>query len=637
MELLLRYSDMATNLKNFPNVNVSQLEADLNVEFNSLKSGYDNAKTRRLQSYREYKFQPYGNEKKGQSGVVSSTIFDAIEWMSPTLVQPFMATDDFIKLVPEGGNIEDVVTAQVHKELITQQIRKRMPFYQVLSDTFKSLLIQGESYIKLTWSEPTNLIPYAHPVLSAIPASQLRYDWTCRNFLDSRVVTHEEDLSTSDIHKMMDDADGLIEDRLKRALSIQGRNIKTGRLRDEETDQPNWVGEDQDGRTLANSLHLRREQWTEYDMEGDGKTMPIMAVFIEDQLIQVIENPMPKTAQRPPFFAAECVRDPLGNPAMGWAELLSDIQKYQTAIMRMMSDNLNSQQNGLYEVDRTNIDDVGMALLQSAPMGSRVPIPVRKPGTITPLKPNPIAQHAFTVLEILEQQKENRSGFTRYSQGLDSKSLNQTATGITTIVQRSEMRMWEMTLRFAEMVLKPMVRSLIAMNQTFLDKEVLEMQFGLPGYAPLGIEPQPAGGWLEVSKEDLGGYFSVTIDIQSDADKQQKIDNILAYGQYFGQDENADPAAREYMQIEVARLMGLKGMETFLKGRSDGNRGVSLPHGDTGTDGAASEGLQGVEGQPPVSDPMQELLSGGGGFEEPVGGGLEELGQFPEGTPEGMV
>lgn len=608
--------DIENSVPGFPNVDIDRIERDLNTEFDSLKSGYDTAKTKRMEYWKQYRFQKYGNEQPNASQVVDSTIFNAIEWMLPVLVQPFIETDEFVKIKPISADVKNIVAAEVFRELLSVQIRERMPWYQVLHDTWKGALVQGESYAKVTWvkKDEENGEPVGRPEVIAIPAYRIRYDWTVQSFSDSKVVTEEEDYSRSDIISMMKKAKNVMKDRLDKCLETPGRDFKTGRLRDEEQNQPNWVGEDNTKSSLSQTLYLRREHYTYYDMKGDGVAIPIMAVFIDDKLVQVIKNPYP--FNKHPYVAAQDTRDPLGNPAFGHAEILKDVQAFRTGILRMISDNLNAQHNGLYEMDMNNVDDIARILLENAPPGSKTALPVRKPGSITAIESAPIAQQAFQAWDIQAEVGENRSGYTRYSQGLDSKSLNQTATGITQIMQRSDMRMWELAQRFAEMVIKPMVRMMIALNQDKLDDQSLRLQFGLSSIPAgannsefKGLNP---GEWLTLKKEDLGGFFSVTVDIDVASDKQQRIDNMINLLQFLGGfvDQGVPRDVISIIAVELAKAMGLPKVQTAMRAQYVGTSGVTIPtNAFTGsTEGplGADTGLGSAVGSPSAGSGVQE-------------------------------
>ena len=637
-------------LKDFPKVEILQLESDLNNEFDNLRSGYNTQKSRRMQFYREYKFQQYGNEKHGSSRYVDSTIFDAIEWMVPSLIQPFVETNDFLKVTPVAATMNNMIKAQLARELLNYQIRRKNDFYQFLYDIIKGFLIGGESFGKVVWQEKNEKLgDYVDfPKIFATPADQIRYDWTVKNFEDSSVVTQEEDLTRSEILDLFIKSDkvqtheemvpekslkkGVIDFRFNQAIADQGRNSKTGYLRDEQAEQRNWVGEkDQNNSDKNKGFYLRREHWTMYDMEGNGFMEPIMAVFIDDKLVQVQRNSLPD--KKPPFLRGECIRDVMGNPAMGWAELLSDIQKYQTGIMRMFSDNLNAQHNGIYEYDQTNVDQQAILLLQQAPPGSRVPLPVRKIGSIAPITPAPIASQAFSITEKLEISKENRSGFTRYSQGQDSNSLNQTATGITQILNRSELRMWEMSMRFSEMFVKQLGRKVLALNKSFLKKQHLELQFNVPAVelgSALGnkvvIPGRKVGDWVVIDNKDLDGSFDLDLDVQTKSAEQTQIDNNLNWAQFFGpfvQQGIIKPKVLKTIALTTAKLMGNTEVEAVLREEIDhvGTGGALVPAtvDPAAPEGAGAQNNAGGAGQVPQ-------LPGAGG-EQGVQGAIP--GQVP--------
>ena len=102
-----------------------------------------------------------------------------------------------------------------------------------------------------------------------------------------------------------------------------------------------------------------------------------------------------------------------------------------------MLDNLYLTVNGRYYAveNQVNLDD----LLASRPGGV---VRVKQPGMVGRLDQGQgDVQTAQFMLEYLETQKENRTGWTRYSQGLNADSLNQTATAYSGITGRGDMRL----------------------------------------------------------------------------------------------------------------------------------------------------------------------------------------------------
>jgi hypothetical protein len=93
------------------------------------------------------------------------------------------------------------------------------------------------------------------------------------------------------------------------------------------------------------------------------------------------------------------------------------------------------------------------------------------PGMVTPLITNDITAGAMTLMEWLETVRENRTGVTRYNQGLDAQSLNKTATGITRIMAAAQARLRLIARVFAETGVKRLFKLILKIITTYQDKE----------------------------------------------------------------------------------------------------------------------------------------------------------------------
>lgn len=574
-----------TPLPNFKKVSYNRIFGDLQAEYDSQQGGYDTAKTRREQWHSEYLFSKYKNENKMSSSYVDSSIFNLIEWMLPSLIKPFVEGNEVADFIPEGE--EDVLPAAIIRELLTNQLKKRESYYELHHDTLKGSLINAHGYGKVTWFTPEESGErYGRPKVKPVHPDSMRWDWSAPSFYDSRTHTYEEDMMRADIISLYAEEDGLIRDKFSMVLNGDGSEWDTPRLRDERLDTRNAIGEETRTPTQAKGKYLVRESWTSYDMYGDGSLVPILVIFIDDVLVLVRENPYDHG--RSPFVFAESIRDPFNSGSISLAGALSDIQKYKTGIMRLFSDNMNSQQNGMYEVDRVNADDIVFELLKlKAP---NTALPVRKMGSIAPIAPVPVAGQAFNILELAEVAGENRGGFTRFSQGLNSDSLNQTATGFVGTTQRSELRMWEIAARYSETFFKPMLRLCISLDQQFMTKRDLKVQFG-----PL------AGKFVEIKKDDISGAFmSVDIDLKVGSESQQRVNNYNQYlasaAPFIGQ--GVPPEVISVTMVELAKEIGLKSVEFAMRKGNDyvGSRGISIPKSFVGVEEDDSESPSGVAG-----------------------------------------
>ena len=121
------------------------------------------------------------------------------------------------------------------------------------------------------------------------------------------------------------------------------------------------------------------------------------------------------------------------------------------------------------------------------------------------------------MLEYLDAAKENRTGITRYNQGMSSDSLNKTATGINILTQQSNQRLELIARIFAETGLRDMFKFLIKLNQLFVSQETVV---------------RLTNGPMQITPDDLEGEFDLVINsgMGSGAKEQQLQDIQLLQG-----------------------------------------------------------------------------------------------------------
>ena len=82
-------------------------------------------------------------------------------------------------------------------------------------------------------------------------------------------------------------------------------------------------------------------------------------------------------------------------------------------------------------------------------------------GHILPLDTPLVAAQAFPMLEYIDGVRENRTGVTRYMQGLDADTLNKTASGINQIMTAAQQRVELIARVFAETGVKDLFRKIL--------------------------------------------------------------------------------------------------------------------------------------------------------------------------------
>lgn len=131
------------------------------------------------------------------------------------------------------------------------------------------------------------------------------------------------------------------------------------------------------------------------------------------------------------------------------ADLVMDIQRIKTALLRAMLDDAYLANNRRTEVSEVNasvntLDD----LLVSRPGGI---VRTKTPGGLREIEHTPISTQVMPLLEYMDATREARSGVSRVGQGLDPNTLqNQSATATNQVFTAVQARMKLIARIFAE-------------------------------------------------------------------------------------------------------------------------------------------------------------------------------------------
>jgi hypothetical protein len=162
--------------------------------------------------------------------------------------------------------------------------------------------------------------------------------------------------------------------------------------------------------------------WIRHDYDGDG----IAELRYVVRLGKSRELPVNEECAEIPVACIVPYILPHRHIGMSITDIVADIQRIMTTILRQGLDNLYLSNNPQKVIDqnRVNLDDV----LTSVPGGV-----VRVDGPVDAMRyevPPFVFPQAMEGLEYMSSVKENRTGTNRYFTGIDQNAMNKTATGI---------------------------------------------------------------------------------------------------------------------------------------------------------------------------------------------------------------
>ena len=477
----------------------------------------------REKSLEYYQGDKLGNEMAGRSQVVSTDVADTIESLLPNLLRVFTSSDKVVRCEPVKA--EDEPLADQATAYLNHIFYKENDGFTLLYNFFKDALIEKNGVLKVFYDETEevehetykNLTDEEYKVLIDSPEVEILEDEVKEDVQADKAIDELEDqmaaqgmdmdIPTPKLHDckikrtakkgkikvesippeefLIDKAAVRLEDADYVAHRVQltrTQLIEMGYSKEEVYNLPTSDS------TILNTEKLARfrniedypydtsndpstqriqiyENYIRYDYDGDGIAELRKVVSVGSSAYQILEN-MP--CDQIPFVSVTPIPMPHSFYGRSVAELVEDIQLMKSTVMRQLLDNMYLTNNNRVAImdGMVNMDD----LLTTRPGGV---VRTKQPPNqvMQPIQAQPISQQAFPLLEYLDQVREVRTGVTKYNQGLDSESLNKTATGISAIMNQTQMRSELIARIFAETGVKDLFRKMFALSVKYQDKE----------------------------------------------------------------------------------------------------------------------------------------------------------------------
>ena len=482
--------------------------------------------TQRQKSLEYYFGEPFGNEQEGRSQVVSTDVSDVIESILPTLLRTFAASDDVVRCDPVTAEDEEV--AKQASDYLNYVFNKDNDGFVALYTLFKDALIQKNGIAKIYWNTSEKREQETYEKLSedeyimlidedgvevkehteyadqdAITAKQKMMEQTD----DPMLMQQIEDAPTPMLHdcvivrietygkvkiETIPPEEFLIE---RRAKSLQDANfiahrttatrtelIEAGFDEDIVNKLPSDVADKYNEEKLARHRNLNYdfdsnsgeastdeitifECYSRIDVEGDGIAKLRKVTMAGKGGYEILDNELCDSI---PFISITPIMVPHRFFGRSVSEMTEDLQLIKSTVMRQILDNMYLTNNNRVAImdGQVNLDD----LLTNRPGG--VVRTKGSPGQVMmPMQTQTINQQAFPLLEYLDTVREQRTGITRYSQGMDADSLNKTATGVNVILSQAQMRVELIARIFAETGVKDMFTKIFELVVKHQDKE----------------------------------------------------------------------------------------------------------------------------------------------------------------------
>lgn len=523
-----------------------------------------------------YNGEPYGNEDKSgkRSKIVSRDIKKQSEWQHAELLDPFISTPNIVRCIPVTS--EDVLIAPRVETLLNTQFCRQFNRFNFMSKALRVLDIEGTCVIKTGWEfeektikeqvfeekpnpeyeqliiimqqaqasgdsetlsklqqiansiPPTikeaKIVSVTKPVINRPTAIVCRnedifIDPTCLDDMDkcNFIIYRYE----SDLHSLKKSC---LYENLDRINIDNNSNFN----------EPNFRSYDSsfEFSDRARKKLVVYEYWGYYDINDDDILEPIVATWVGDTLIRLDENPFPD--KKIPFIVVPFNPIPFQMYGESNAELLDDIQKFKTAIMRGVMDNMALSNNAQKGIRKGALDVVNKKKFLAGENfefnGSSNDF---YDGNF-----NEMPSLVFNLLSFLSNEAESITGVKSFSQGMTGNSLGSTATSVRGTLNSAAQRRLNIVKNIAENLIKPLLRKWLAYDAEFLDEET---QIRITN-----------DEFLWIKRDDLGANIDLEFAISTTDDNQNRAQELS-----FMLQTNAQTLPFEItkpMLVQLARL-----------------------------------------------------------------------------------
>lgn len=561
----------------------------------------------RESSMRQYHRMPYGNEVDGESTIVASDIQDSVEWILPALLKTFTATDKAVSFEPTTQ--ADVKGAEQATDACNYVFYKQNNGFLVLYTAIKDMLtvkncavmwrkedvetvssvpFKGATAEMLTLmlQEEDAEIEQSSPVPMLDEQGQPQIDpMTLQPIIiyngrikktEKRSIVKVEAFSPDSLLVQRDWTSPLLHDcpyvgRLMRVthseIKMMGLECTADELRSSDTGDYNANGQqtrltnvDNVGDTGTQTLddnysddESMAEGWLriEYvlvDKDGDGIAERLCVYRLQDKILKC------EVTSHVPIATSSPMLNPHRWDGMSMADAVADLQELHTELLRQTLNNLYLTNNPRTKVltdanwsPLANIDD----LLDSRAGGV---IRQRQADAISEQVIPFSAGASMPMLEYVQGMRENRTGVSRQSQGLNPDSLNNTATGRQIDMSASMQRIELIARIIAETLVKPIFQGILkVLTDGGMDKLAFRLRDEFVEYDP--------NEWRD--------QYDMTINVGlGTGDTQQKAQQLMAIMQLQERGMAIGLATPRHLYHSAGKIIenaGFKDVQNFVQ------------------------------------------------------------------------
>lgn len=518
----------------------------------------------------------------GNSKYVSQDVYDAVQSMKAALLETFSSGNRIVRFAPQGP--EDVQTAEVCSTYTDYVIFRQNDGYSVFQDVIHDGLTARVGAAKVFWQEGTEMEQQefdsitqdeldmllagddvelidsetddrglmsgtiaverdtSQVVIEAIPPEELIVEAQCRDLETSSFCAHRTRKTLTELREM-----GYDEKKLEDIGDHEDVELETD---PEILSRHEGVGQSRGFNNHGYQDQVRNimcyEAYIMLDVEGTGIAKLHRVIKAGNTLLDMEE------VDRRPFITFCPLPTPHAFYGSNFAEKLCATQNARTVLTRSILDHAMITNNPRYMVVKGGLTNP-RELIDNRVGGL---VNVTRPDAISPMQQAPLNPFVFQTIQMLDEDKEDNTGVSRLSQGLnkDAISKQNSAAMVEQLATMSMQRQKIIARNFASQFVKTLaheVYRLVVENET--QEKIIEI----------------SGAYVRVNPTSWKEKRDVMVELKLGYGEQDReAQKLLQLHGMFSQDPSIAPMytiENRFMMLKnVLEQQGILNVEEYL-------------------------------------------------------------------------
>lgn len=519
----------------------------------------------------------------GNSKYVSQDVYDSVEAMKAALLETFSAGNKTVKFAPQ--NADDAIVAEVCTQYADYVCHRQNDLYSVMSSVIHDGLIARAGIAKVFWQTQDEITfedfenltvdqldmrlsedgveieemteqdemglisgtfqvakDTSQVIIDSIAPEEFLISPQARSLEDASFCAHRTVKTLSDLRE-----EGYPERLLSKIVPNDTDDLSTD---PEVLSRHEEIGEDSsdNGEMQEQVRNINVfECYVSVDIEGSGIAEQYRLIKAGNVLLS-----KDKVARRP-FISFVPLPIPHAFYGSNFGTKIVATQNARTVLTRSILDHAVITTNPRYTVVKGSLTNP-RELIDNRVGGI---VNVTRPDAISPMNQAPLNPFVFQTIQLLEADKEDTTGVSRLSQGLnkDAISKQNSAAMVEQLATMSQQRQKIIARNFANQFLKPLFHQVYALCVENEDQEKIVQLSG--------------GQYIQIRPSDWNAKRDVTIELALGyGEKDREVQKYQALHAQFSQDPSLQqmytPENQYAMMAKIMDCSGIKNASAYL-------------------------------------------------------------------------